>query len=245
MIRLNNLSKKYGHGDAITKALKNISLNIQKGEMIALMGPSGSGKSTLLNILGCLDSPSEGEYFLDDTLISSFSKKELAKIRNAKIGFVFQNFALMPEYTALENVGLPLIYRKNMSTKQRKQWAKNQLQAVGLSNHIEKKPTQLSGGQQQRVAIARALVGEPSIVMADEPTGSLDQKTGHEIMDIFKKIHKTGKTIVIVTHDPQVASYCERKIIIQDGEIIKDQKIDGVYESVTKVYSPFLTLEAP
>lgn len=223
MLRLNNVSKQHGHDGIVTFAIKNISLTIQQGEMIAFMGPSGSGKSTLLNILGCLDSLSEGEYFFDSMLISSKTNKELAELRNSQIGFVFQNFALLQEYTVLENVEIPLLYRKSISEKQRKQRVTKVLQSVGLDSHVNKKPSQLSGGQQQRVAIARALVGEPSVIMADEPTGALDQKTGQEIMNVFKEIHKNGKTILIVTHDPKIASYCQRIIFIQDGEIVTDQ----------------------
>ena len=206
--------------------MKNINLNIENGDMIAIMGPSGAGKSTLLNILGCLDKHDSGVYYLKDKNINDFSKKELAKIRNIEIGFVFQSFALIPEYTVFENLELPLLYKNNfsnrkdiLSKKQIRAKIENVLEKVFISDFIDKKPSYLSGGQQQRVAIARALINEPSIILADEPTGALDQKTGEEIMNLLKEINESGKTIIIVTHDAKIASYCNRVINVIDGFI--------------------------
>lgn len=234
LLSVEGISKKYGEKDNIFYALNEVSLKIERGELITIMGPSGSGKSTLLNILGCLDIPTEGNYYLDNKLTSTLNKTELAKIRNEEIGFIFQHFGLLPQYTVLENVEMPLIYRnlfsrlgEKISYKKRKEKAMASLSNVGLEQHIDKYPSQLSGGQQQRVSIARALVGNPSVVLADEPTGALDQTTGKEIISLLQNIHREGKTIIIVTHDPKVASCCNRKITIQDGRIFDDCKIDG------------------
>jgi putative ABC transport system ATP-binding protein len=226
IINIKNLTKEYIYDKTITYALKDINLSINEGEMVAIMGPSGAGKTTLLNILGCLDKQSKGNYLLDGRDIKDLNKRELAQIRNEKFGFVFQQFALIPEYTVLENLELPILYGNNFKKikskirkKTRLEIIKNGLKDVGLSDHLYKNPNQLSGGQQQRVAIARALITKPSIIFADEPTGALDQKTGTEIMELLKDVNKQGKTIIIVTHDLKVASYCERIVNVIDGEL--------------------------
>ncbi|BDR76057.1 ABC transporter ATP-binding protein [Clostridium tetani] len=238
-IVLQNIYKEYIYDKATTYALKNVSFSAEEGEMIAIMGPSGAGKTTLLNILGCLDKQSKGNYYLDGRNIKDFTKKQLAEIRNEKFGFVFQQFALIQEYTVFENLELPILYgncfksfEKRIRKKARLEIIGKSLENVGLSGHIHKKPSQLSGGQQQRVAIARALIANPGIILADEPTGALDQKTGRKIMDLLKNINKQGKTIIIVTHDLNVASYCERVVNVIDGEItkIKDKTIESCNE---------------
>ncbi len=199
-------------------ALRGVNIEVEEQEFIAVMGPSGSGKSTLMHILGCLDTPTSGKYFLDKIEVSTFSEDELAEIRKNKVGFVFQNFNLLPRLKAWENVALPLIY-KGKSEKEQKERALEMLEAVGLLDRKDHRPTELSGGEAQRVAIARALVNNPRIILADEPTGNLDSKTGKEIMMIFKKLNKKGKTIVLVTHDVEIAKYAERIIKIKDGVI--------------------------
>ena len=224
IIKLKNLSKTYEIGQNKVYALKNIDLSIKNGEFVAIMGPSGSGKSTLMNLLGCLDKPSSGEYILDNNFINKMESNELADIRNKKIGFVFQNFNLLARTTAIENVEIPLIY-SGLSFKEREIKAKKKLDLVGLHDRIDHKPNQLSGGQQQRVAIARALVNEPVVVLADEPTGALDSKTGEEIMSIFQKLNDSGITIILVTHEKEVALSAKRIITFKDGIIIEDKKI--------------------
>lgn len=220
-ISLQRVSKTYGSLGAQVQALKKVDLEIAKGEMVAIMGPSGSGKSTMLNIMGCLDVPSSGHYYLKGEKVSDLHTDELARARNVNIGFVFQQFNLLNEYTAQENVELPLIYRgqfeKKILKNERINKAISLLKKVGLGDHIHKRPSELSGGEQQRVAIARALVGDPSIILADEPTGALDQKTGEGIMELLLEINRSGKTVVIVTHDSKVASYCNRIIHMEDG----------------------------
>ena len=223
LIKLSNLSKTYQIGQNEVAALKNVDLTIQNGEFVAIMGPSGSGKSTLMNLLGCLDKPSSGEYVLDDNIISKLDSNKLAEIRNKKIGFVFQNFNLLARTTAMENVEIPLIY-SGISFKERELKAKKKLELVGLEDRIDHKPNQLSGGQQQRVAIARALVNEPVVVLADEPTGALDSKTGEEIMSIFQELNKSGITIILVTHEIDIALHAKRVITFKDGVIIEDKK---------------------
>ncbi|MCX7785511.1 MAG: ABC transporter permease, partial [candidate division WOR-3 bacterium] len=238
MLELKNISKIYRMGKVELQALKNISFRVQDGEFIAIMGPSGSGKSTLLNILGCLDIPSEGKYFIDGTDVSEFSDSQLAQIRNQKIGFVFQNYNLLPRLTALANVELPLIYSGNHA--QRKEIAYNALKQVNLSERAYHRPIELSGGEQQRVAIARALTNRPSVILADEPTGNLDSKSGKEIMSILSELNQKGITIVMVTHDDSVAAYARRIIRLKDGEVVLDQPVSGkpVTEQVPKPISP-------
>jgi putative ABC transport system ATP-binding protein len=227
LIEVENLVKTYKMGDVIVHALRNVSLSVPRGEFVAIMGPSGSGKSTFMNILGCLDKPTSGSYGLDGIEISGLGRDELAEIRNKRIGFVFQNFNLLPRTTALENVELPLLYngRENHDAKERAMAA---LQSVGLAGREHHHPNQLSGGQQQRVAIARALINEPQIIMADEPTGALDSRTSVEIMGIFQRLNReNGITIIIVTHEPDIAEYSERIISFKDGRVTNDRMADA------------------
>ncbi|MCB9269286.1 MAG: ABC transporter ATP-binding protein [Lewinellaceae bacterium] len=223
MISVRDLSKTYIMGMEKVHALKSVSLDIFRNEYVALMGPSGSGKSTLMNLLGCLDTPTSGEYFLNNQLVSEMSDRELATVRNKEIGFVFQTFNLLPRLTTLENVALPLIYA-GMSKSQRTELAEETLEAVGLGDRMTHKPNELSGGQRQRVAIARALVNHPSIILADEPTGNLDTKTSLEIMAIFDDLHAAGNTIILVTHEPDIAEYAHRIVRLRDGLIETDEK---------------------
>lgn len=218
MIELKNVSKIYNIGDDILYALNNASLKIDEGEFVSIVGPSGSGKSTMMNIIGCLDMADAGEYILDGISIKEYSENQLAKIRNEKIGFIFQNFNLLPKLTAEENVELPLIYQK-IPQSERKLRVEEALKQVELYNRRKHKPTELSGGQQQRVAIARAIVTKPTLFLADEPTGNLDSNTGREIMKLFHRLHSMGNTIVLITHDNQVADEAERKIFIKDGNV--------------------------
>ena len=221
IIHIENISKSYFMSKHELKVLKNISLDIFKNEYVALMGPSGSGKSTLMNILGCLDTPNEGTYILNQHDVSKMEDNELAEIRNKEIGFVFQQFNLLPRLTALENVALPLVYG-GMARKQRNERAMEVLEMVGLTDRSHHKPNELSGGQGQRVAIARALVNNPSIILADEPTGNLDTKTSEEIMEIFGTIHAGGNTVVLITHEVDIANYANRMIRLRDGIIESD-----------------------
>ncbi|NCQ53895.1 macrolide ABC transporter ATP-binding protein [Candidatus Saccharibacteria bacterium CG11_big_fil_rev_8_21_14_0_20_41_19] len=216
IIITHNLQKSYQLGTQLIKVLDGISITINQGEFVALMGPSGSGKSTLMNLLGCLDSPTSGEYILEGVNIESKTDDELAEIKNQKIGFVFQTFNLLPKLTTLENVTLPSLYGPEDETER----AKIILKKVGLSDRLNHKPNELSGGQRQRVAIARALLMDPPIIFADEPTGNLDSKSGAEIIDIFQKLNKDGKTIIMVTHDPSIAAHAQRIIHLKDGLII-------------------------
>src|SRR5262250_2405991 len=224
VIKTEALAKVYEMGAEQVHALRGVDLEIRKGEYVAIMGPSGSGKSTLMNLIGCLDSPSEGKYWLAGKLVSELDDDELAYIRNKEIGFVFQTFNLLPRATALHNVELPLIYA-GIPTEERLEKAKQALARVELSDRMNHKPNELSGGQRQRVAIARALVNSPSIVLADEPTGNLDSKTGEEIMALFKKLHTTGNTIVLVTHEADIAAFADRTIHIRDGRIASDEVV--------------------
>lgn len=218
MIELKNVSKIYQIGEERLYALDHANMWIGQGEFVGIIGPSGSGKSTMMNIIGCLDTADEGEYMLDHTPITDYSEKELSRIRNNKIGFIFQNFNLLPRLTAAENVELPLIYQ-NVKGGERRRRVEEALEQVQLSHRMAHKPAELSGGQQQRVAIARALVTKPSLFLADEPTGNLDTRTGEEIMDLFHSLHDAGNTIVLITHDHGVAEEAERKIAICDGRV--------------------------
>ena len=223
LIRVEHVVKIYSLGEVQVPALKGVDLTIQAGEFIAIMGASGSGKSTFMNILGCLDRPTKGKYFFEDTDVSSMSRDELARIRNRKIGFVFQTFNLLKRTSALENVELPLFYNDTPS-RERRQKAMEALICLGLQEREHHLPNQLSGGQQQRVAIARALVNQPSLILADEPTGNLDSRTSLEIMDVFQKLNQQGRiTIILVTHEQDIAAYANRHVVFRDGKIIKDE----------------------
>src|SRR6185369_17217699 len=222
LLQLENISKQYTIGTETIHALRSISLSIHKGEYVALMGPSGSGKSTLMNILGCLDTPSAGIYFLNNKEVSKMGDNELADIRNKEIGFVFQTFNLIPRSSALDNVALPLVYA-GLKKQQRIDQATQVLNDVGLGDRISHKPNELSGGQRQRVALARALVNSPSIILADEPTGNLDSKTSEEIMALFNEIHQKGNTIIVVTHEEDIAQHAHRIVRLKDGLVESDQ----------------------
>ncbi|MGE5518847.1 MAG: ABC transporter ATP-binding protein [Candidatus Dadabacteria bacterium] len=231
LIHLEALNKKYFLGKQVIEVLKGIYLDVYKNEYVALMGPSGSGKSTMMNILGCLDTPTSGRYILSNTDVSKMSDNQLADVRNTQIGFVFQQFNLLPRLTALENVALPLVYA-GISKKDRNQRAMEVLEKVNLTDRSHHKPNELSGGQNQRVAIARALVNNPAIILADEPTGNLDSKTSHEIMDIFEKIHGLGNTLVVVTHEEDIANCAGRIIKLKDGTIESDvEKLKNIKDS--------------
>ena len=221
LIKLKGIIKSYLNGDEELQVLKGIDLTIHEGEFVAIMGPSGSGKSTLMNAIGLLDRPSEGSYVLNGVEVENLSEKDLSRVRNSEIGFVFQQFFLLSKLTALQNVELPLIYAGVPSAK-RKKLSESYLEKVELSERMHHLPSELSGGQKQRVAIARALVNSPSIILADEPTGALDTKTGAQIMDLLTELHREGKTIIMVTHEPEIAEYASRKIVIRDGLITSD-----------------------
>lgn len=225
LIEVKGLEKSYQMGMELVRALRGVSLVIERGEYVAVMGPSGSGKSTLMNIIGCLDTPSSGSYELNGKLVSQMSDDELAFIRNREIGFVFQTFNLLPRADALHNVELPLIYR-GIGSKDRRECSMNALISVGLKDRMHHKPNEMSGGQRQRVAVARALVNDPSIILADEPTGNLDSKTGDEIMDLFDDLNQKGHTIILVTHEETVAAHSHRIIRLRDGQIEKDERLN-------------------
>ena len=221
MIELKGIVKRYVLGDETVLALAGVDLFVGRNEYVALIGPSGSGKSTLMNLIGCLDSPSEGHYILNGRDTSALSEQELAVVRNREIGFVFQSFHLLPRQSALQNVMQPRVYRR-MSPSERRDRAVQALRNVGLGDRLDHRPNQLSGGQRQRVAVARALVGEPSILLADEPTGNLDSRTSAEIMGLFDALHAQGQTVVLVTHEPDIAAHCRRTIRVFDGRIVED-----------------------
>lgn len=223
LIELKDIMKTYVMGDSVVHALNHVNVQIDYGEFTSIMGASGSGKSTMMNILGCLDRPTSGEYYLDGKEIAGYNDDELAHTRNAKIGFVFQNFNLLAKLTAQANVALPLIYA-GIGEEERMERAKKALEAVGLGDRLDHKPMEMSGGQRQRVAIARALINDPPIIMADEPTGNLDTKSSYEIMDIFKKMNEMGKTVLMVTHEPDIAAYTKRILVMRDGKLVSDER---------------------
>lgn len=225
VIELQNIKRNFQVGDETVHALRGVSFTIREGEFVTIMGTSGSGKSTLLNTLGCLDTPTSGEYLLDGISVRTMSKPQRAVLRNRKIGFVFQSYNLLPKTTAVENVELPLMYNSSVSASERRRRAIEALQAVGLGDRLEHKSNQMSGGQMQRVAIARALVNNPAIILADEATGNLDTRTSFEILVLFQKLHAEGRTIIFVTHNPEIAQYSSRNIVLRDGQI-KDDTIN-------------------
>lgn len=224
VIQLDNLVRNFKLGAEEVKVLRGITLSIERNDFVALMGPSGSGKSTLMNLIGCLDTPTSGHYYLNGLDVSQMNDNQLADVRNKEIGFVFQSFNLLPRSTALENVALPLVYAGYSSTDRAKM-ATETLESVGLGDRMKHRPNQLSGGQRQRVAVARALVNKPSIILADEPTGNLDSKTSLEIMDLFKDIHEKGNTVILVTHEEDIAKYAHRVIRLIDGQVASDERI--------------------
>jgi putative ABC transport system ATP-binding protein len=225
LIRTEGLGKTYRMGGEEIHALRDVNLEIHRNEYVAIMGPSGSGKSTLMNLIGCLDTPSSGRYWLNHQLVSDLDDDELARIRNREIGFVFQTFNLLPRATALGNVELPLIYR-GVASAERRERARRALEMVELADRVNHRPNELSGGQRQRVAIARALVNDPSIILADEPTGNLDSATGAEILKLFARLHQQGNTVVVVTHEPDVAAHAHRILHIRDGRVVQDERRD-------------------
>ena len=227
VILTHKLARDYDMGGEVVRALRGVNIQIKRNEFVAIMGPSGSGKSTLMNLIGCLDTPTAGEYWLNSQKVSDLSDDELARIRNKEIGFVFQTFNLLPRASALHNVELPLIYA-GLPGRERREKAAQALRHVGLGDRMEHRPNELSGGQRQRVAIARALVNDPSILLADEPTGNLDSATGEEIMKLFEQLHDTGQTIVLVTHESDIAAHALRQIHLRDGVIARDEKMERV-----------------
>ena len=225
VIELQNIKRNFQVGDETVHALRGVSFSINEGEFVTIMGTSGSGKSTLLNILGCLDTPTTGEYLLDGISVRTMSKSQRAVLRNREIGFVFQNYNLLPKTTAIENVELPLMYNSSVSASERRSRAIEALKAVSLGDRLEHKSNQMSGGQMQRVAIARALVNDPAVILADEATGNLDTRTSFEILVLFQKLHAEGRTIIFVTHNPEIAQYSSRNIVLRDGQV-KDDKVN-------------------
>lgn len=231
IIEVKNLKKEFHVGEVTVRALRGINMSIKEGEFVAIMGTSGSGKSTMLNILGCLDKPTSGEYILDGVNIGEMDKNELATLRNHKLGFVFQAYNLLPRTTALENVELPLFYNSKIKARERREIALHALEAVGLVDRMHHMPNQLSGGQQQRVAIARSLVNDPVVMFADEATGNLDTRTSYEIMELFQELNAKGKTIVFVTHEPDIARFTSRNIIFRDGHIIRESDVSERFDA--------------
>ena len=241
VIELHNIKRNFQVGEETVHALRGISFTINEGEFVTIMGTSGSGKSTLLNTLGCLDTPSSGEYLLDGISVRTMSKPQRAILRNRKIGFVFQSYNLLPKTTAVENVELPLMYNASVSASERRRRAIEALQAVGLGDRVEHKSNQMSGGQMQRVAIARALVNNPAVILADEATGNLDTRTSFEILVLFQKLHAEGRTIIFVTHNPEIAQYSSRNIVLRDGQIKEDtanQNIQSAAEALAALPLP-------
>jgi putative ABC transport system ATP-binding protein len=226
VITLKGITKQYQMGDQTVHALQGVDLHIARNELVAFIGASGSGKSTMMNIVGCLDRPSSGTYFLNGKDVATMASDDLAQVRNEEIGFIFQSFHLLPRHTALDNVAQPLIYR-GIAPAERKRMAREALEHVGLGTRTHHRPNELSGGQRQRVAIARALVGKPSILLADEPTGNLDSATTREILALIKDVHRAGQTVVMVTHEPDIASQCQRIVRLQDGRVLSDQRVTG------------------
>ena len=226
MITLTGITKQYQMGDQTVHALQGVDLHIERNELVAFIGASGSGTSTMMNIVGCLDRPSAGTYFLNGKDVATMASDDLAQVRNEEIGFIFQSFHLLPRHTALDNVAQPLIYR-GIPPSERKRMAREALEHVGLGERMHHRPNELSGGQRQRVAIARALVGKPSILLADEPTGNLDSATTREIMALIKDVHRNGQTVVMVTHEPDIAEQCQRIVRLQDGRVLSDQRVQG------------------
>jgi putative ABC transport system ATP-binding protein len=226
VIRIRDLTRHYVMGTETVQALRGVTLDIGRNEYVAIMGPSGSGKSTMMNVIGCLDTPTSGEYWLNGQEVSRLSDDDLARVRNKEIGFVFQTFNLLPRATALHNVELPLVYA-GLGAKERRRKAESALQRVGLGHRMDHRPNELSGGQRQRVAIARALVNEPSILLADEPTGNLDSTTSEEIMGVFEELHRQGQTVIMVTHEADIAAHAERVVVLRDGRVESDRMTAG------------------
>ena len=247
IIKLENIKRNFIVGDEVVHALRGVSFTIYEGEFVTIMGASGSGKSTLLNTLGCLDTPTSGEYYLDGVSVRTMGKGARATLRNRKIGFVFQNYNLLPKTIAVENVELPLMYNPSYTASQRKEKAVKALMAVGLGERLNHKSNQMSGGQMQRVAIARALVNDPAVILADEATGNLDTRTSFEILVLFQKLHEEGRTIIFVTHNPEIAQYCSRNIMLKDGRIVSDVKNENVLsaaEALAKLPASLLRVGA-
>lgn len=233
IIKVENIRRDFKVGDETVHALRGISFDISEGEFVTIMGTSGSGKSTLLNILGCLDTPTSGEYILDGNSVRTMSKNQRAMLRNRKIGFVFQNYNLLPKTTALENVELPLHYNPGVNARERAERARAALEAVGLGDRMSHRSNQMSGGQQQRVAIARALVNNPAVILADEATGNLDTRTSFSILTLFQKLHREGRTIIFVTHNPELSGYSSRNIVLRDGKVMSDTRNASIASAET------------
>lgn len=233
IIKVENIRRDFKVGDETVHALRGVSFDISEGEFVTIMGTSGSGKSTLLNILGCLDTPTSGEYILDGNSVRTMSKNQRAMLRNRKIGFVFQNYNLLPKTTALENVELPLLYNPGVNARERAERARAALEAVGLGDRMSHRSNQMSGGQQQRVAIARALVNNPAVILADEATGNLDTRTSFSILTLFQKLHREGRTIIFVTHNPELSGYSSRNIVLRDGKVMSDTRNASIASAET------------